>query len=170
MGCTGVQKAGSLGGQAGRPRCPVLQAPRKSQWFKWTSSGSEGGARVPKEKGSLTKEAGQAPHVCRFQGRDWAKGDASRRGEEVFEATAPLEGGREGSACRRRPGPREGQAGAGRFARRKRGCLPRRQQGTGGGRGGGWPAAEAWGSGEWWAGGRVSNCKHPHRAARHARA
>lgn len=46
--------------------------------------------------------------------------------------------------------------------------LPRRQQGTEAGRGGGWPAAEAWGGGGWRTGGRMSNCKHPHRPARHA--
>lgn len=66
---------------------------------------------------------------------------------------------REGSACQRSPGPGEERAGAGRSAEEER--LPRRQQGTGAGRGGGWPAAEACGGGRWRAGGEGVQLQTP---------
>lgn len=97
-------------------------------------------------------------------GQGWGeRGQEQERGEEVV-ATVGREGEKEGGTRLRRrpgPGPAEEQAGAGRFARRKRGCRGG-SRGQEGGRGGGWPSAEAWGGGRWQAGGRVSNCKHPH--------
>lgn len=78
-------------------------------------------------------------------------------GERERRRQLGREGGREAPAG----GAQAREAGrAGRFARRKKEAAGRRQ-GTGGA-GGGWPAAEAWGGGGWRAGGRVSNCRHPH--------
>lgn len=124
-----------------------------------SAQGSEGRAWAPEpwRRGRVTHRGGRpGPSCLQSQGGDRVEADGSRSREEGT-ADAGGRGAPAGGALD------PGRSRRGLDALQEEERLPRRQQGTGAGRGGGWPAAEAWGGGRWRAGGRVSNCRHPHR-------
>lgn len=95
------------GGSGREGRCPVSPSTRNGPWkngpLNCRSSGVRGwgpGPRVPKEKRSLTEEAGQDPHVCRVQGKDGARGEDQKR---AGGSSHWREGGKR---LLKRPGPR----------------------------------------------------------------
>lgn len=124
-----------------------------------SAQGSEGRARAPesRRRGRVTHRGGRpGPSCLQSRGGDRVEADGSRSGEEGI-----ADAGGRGAPARGALDPGRSRRGLDALQEKER--LPRRQQGTGAGRGGGWPAAEAWGGGRWQAGGRVSNCRHPHR-------
>lgn len=156
----GAQKAGSRGARREahvlHPRAPEM-GPGSLSPSRDQLRGQRAGPRPrgPEEKGSLTQQAGQDPHVCRTRGRDGARGGGSSEGSAAATGGRDGDDGDDGDAPAQAPWTREEQAGAGCFARSKRGCRGGSRGQEGAGRG--LAAAAAWGGGGL-RGGRAGVC------------
>lgn len=114
----------------------------KSESLKWMSSGSEGGAQIPESpRRTGHSPRRQAKTLMFAESGAGMEQEGTRTGE--WRRPQPPEGGREGGDGSAYRGALDlGGAGRSWTLCQEQERLPRRQQGRGG-RGGGWPEAEA---------------------------